>query len=108
VALAGLGHYERAIADFTKAIKVDATNAWAYDGRAWAYLNSKDAGRALLDAERALALSPNDPNFLNTLAHVQEVLGRKRQAIASFQQALAADPSLQSSIDGLKRLGELR
>jgi hypothetical protein len=32
-------------------------------------------------------------------------LGRSEKAIADFREALAMDPSMQSSIDALKRLG---
>ncbi|MGH8430680.1 MAG: tetratricopeptide repeat protein, partial [Solimonas sp.] len=80
-------------------------NAWAYNNRAWAHLNARKPMPALSDAERALALIPNNADFLNTRGHVLEVLGRKSHAIASFRRALAADPSLQASSEGLKRLG---
>ncbi len=42
---------------------------------------------------------------LDTRGSIFEALGRREEAIADFRRALSKAPNLQSSKDGLKRLG---
>src|SRR5215207_263966 len=46
------GAFAPAIADYTKALELDATRADAYQGRAWAYLKLGKAAQGLGDVER--------------------------------------------------------
>jgi hypothetical protein len=50
-------------------------------------------------------LAAGDAAALDTRAHIFEAMKKRNEAISDFRQALLKDPSLQSSLDGLKRLG---
>ena len=50
--------YDRAVADYTKAIQLNPSYANAYNGRAWAFLKLGEAKKGLLDANKALDLRP--------------------------------------------------
>ena len=97
--------YDRAIADYSEAIRINPSNAGAYNDRAWAYFKAGKAAQGLPDAERSLQLRPIDANALDTRGHIFEALGRREEAIADFRRAQAADPHHQSSREALKRLG---
>jgi tetratricopeptide (TPR) repeat protein len=64
--------------------------------------------QGLADAERALELDPNYLPALETRAQIFEALGRREEAIADFRRALALDPKLKESAEGLERLGAAR
>jgi tetratricopeptide (TPR) repeat protein len=52
-------NYHESIADYTKAIQLDPTDALAYCGRGVAYYRLSDGHRALKDYNRAIELDPN-------------------------------------------------
>ncbi len=54
------GEHAQSIADYSKAIELDASRLDAYQGRAWAYLKTGKAAQGLADAERSLQIKPND------------------------------------------------
>ena len=56
------GDFDRAIPDYTEAIRLDPSNLPAYGGRARAYQQKGDAGNAKADYEKVLALNP-DPDI---------------------------------------------
>ena len=99
------GDYDRAIADYNQAIKLNAKFAIAYNNRAWAYFKAGKAAQGLPDAERSLQMQPGSADALNTRGHILEALGRREEAIADFRGALSRDPSRRDSAEGLKRLG---
>ena len=102
------GNYDRAIAEQTKALEIDSTTPEAfsyYFNRALAYPKAGKATQGLSDAERALQLSPNSAFALNARGQILEALGRRQEAIADFRQALAIDPNIEDSREGLRRLG---
>jgi TPR repeat protein len=104
----GLGvpqDYGKAIAEYNKAIEIDPKSAEAYNARAWTYFKDGKATEGLPDAEKSLELRPDNPFFLNTRGQILEALGRREDAIADFRSALAKNPNIQESKDGLKRLG---
>ena len=57
------------------------------------------------DANKALELSPDHPDALDTRGSIFEALGRREDAISDYKRALIKNPQLQTSIDALKRLG---
>lgn len=97
--------YPRSVADYTKAIELDAARWDAFQGRAWAYLKLGRAADGLPDAEASLKLKPNEARTLDIRGHLFEALGRREEAIADFRRALSIEPRMRGSRDGLKRLG---
>jgi len=51
--------YDRAIADFDQAIKLDPKSAIAFANRGWTYLNKREYDRAIADLDKATALDSN-------------------------------------------------
>ncbi len=76
-----------------------------YNSRAWAHFKAGKAAQGLPDAEKSLELRPNDASTLDTRGSIFEALGWREEAIADFRRALSKAPTMQSSKDGLKRLG---
>ena len=97
--------FDRAIADFGKAISIEPNNSAAYNNRGNAYYKKDDADRAIADYTKAIDLSPEDYEFYDNRGRGYEMKGSKEQAIADYRRALTFNPSLQTSIDSLKRLG---
>jgi len=88
------GDYEQALADYTKAIRLDSGRAALYNNRAAARLAKKDEAGALADYTEALRLDPT-----SALAHYGRGLvwhGRKEydRAIADLSEALLRSPKL--------------
>jgi tetratricopeptide (TPR) repeat protein len=54
-----LQEYDKAVSDFNKAIQLDRKSAFAYAGRALAYLRKDEIARARQDAKRALGMKPD-------------------------------------------------
>lgn len=70
-----------------------------------AYLSAGDAGRALGEFGRALALAPNDPNALSNRAVALLNLGQRDAGVADLKRALQIDPCLWEARYNLKRVG---
>jgi Tfp pilus assembly protein PilF len=68
------------------------------------HLKGEDA-TGLPDADRAIALAPDEANCFGTRAEIYEKLNQRDKAIADYRAALVLDPHHQSAKDGLKRLG---
>lgn len=99
-----LDQYDDAVKDFSQAIAYHPRDSY-YNNRAEAYhLDGEDA-KGLLDADKATAAMPNNPDFLDTRAAIYEKLGRHDEAIADYRASLKLDPNDVLSKQGLKRLG---
>jgi tetratricopeptide (TPR) repeat protein len=98
------GEYDRAIADYSKAIELNPKDDDAYTGRAWSYFKAGKAAQGLPDAERSLELYPHNAHALDTRGHIFEALGRREEAIADYRRTLVLDPGEEGKED-LKRLG---
>jgi len=86
------GDYDRAIADFTQAIRLDPNLAPAYSNRARAYNSKGDYDKAIADATQAIRLNPNlAPAYYNR-AIAYNSKSDYDKAIADFTQAIRLDP----------------
>jgi len=65
--------YDKAIADFTKAIELDPANLYFNCSRGVAYFEKGDYDRAIADFETALRLDPNDEEVKNVLGKVRQL-----------------------------------
>ena len=95
----------RSIADYSKAIELDASRLDAYQGRAWAYLKTGKAAEGLADAERSLQIKPDSPP-----ASTPAGTSTRRWAVAMTPSPTSVarshiEPRMQGSREGLQRLG---
>ncbi len=97
--------YDRAIAEYTHAIKLNPQYIKAYNNRAWAYFKWGKAAKGLPDANKAIELDPKYAYAYGTRGHIYEALDRKDEAIADLQKALELNPSIEVNKEALKRLG---
>src|SRR5512139_3261616 len=86
------GNYDKAIAAYNDAIRLDAKSAGAFRSRGKAYANKGDNNRALADYNEAIQLDPK-----NALAFVERGdaytnRGDYQRAIADFNAAIEIDP----------------
>ena len=89
--------YDRAIADYNRAIEIDPKYARAYGNRGLAYYKKTDYDRAIADYKRSVAIfekavGPDHPNVapsLNNLAIAYRAQGRTAEAEPLDKRALA-------------------
>jgi len=82
--------YDRAIAEYTTAIRLKPDYAEAYNDRGFAYYLKGDAERAIADYTRAIALRPNYPKAYNSRGVVYMAHGYgEAKAVADFDRAIA-------------------
>jgi tetratricopeptide (TPR) repeat protein len=68
IAYAGKGQYDKAVADYTRAIETNPKNSIAYNNRGNAYWHLGDQSASLADHKKAIELDPRDPNAYYNLA----------------------------------------
>jgi tetratricopeptide (TPR) repeat protein len=84
--------YDRAIADFDAALKIDPENLHAHLNRATARDCKKDYDGALADANEALRLDPHSAVAYNNRGHAWYGKGEHEKAIADYDKAIQLDP----------------
>jgi class 3 adenylate cyclase/Tfp pilus assembly protein PilF len=99
------GAFDKAVADYTEAIRLDGQHGEAYNNRAWTQYKAGKLRAALADADKAVQLLASESYPWDTRAHIHEALGNKPAAIRDFRKALALDPANVASKEGLTRLG---
>ncbi len=89
------GDYDKAIADHTTALKMDAKvrNANYYRGTAWS--NKGEFDRAIADFDAAIHIRTDDPVLFHARAIELAVKGEYPRAMADFDKALQIDPKAQ-------------
>jgi len=92
--------YERAIQDYTQAVKLDPQNAEAFDNRCWTNATTNKLQDALKDCNESLRLRPNFASTTDTLGFVYLKLGQFDRAIATYSAALQIDPKSVYSLYG--------
>ena len=104
------GDYDRAIADFDRAIQLKPDDAVAYANRGWAYDDKGDYDRAIADFDRAIQLKPDyaDAYAGRGWAYAK---GDYDRAIADYDRAIQLKPDyglgLRQPRLGLQRQGRL-
>lgn len=95
------GDNDRAIADYTEAIRVDPTHALPYKNRCWARAAlGRDLQQALTDCTESLRLKPSDADAMDSRGFVYLRLNRLDDAIADYDAALNLDPKKAYSLYG--------
>jgi tetratricopeptide (TPR) repeat protein len=85
--------YDRAIADYTEAIRIDPKYAIAYDNRGNVFHRKGDYDRAIRDYDEAIRLAPLAATYASRgLAYRNK--GNFDRAIADYTEAIRLDPKL--------------
>jgi lipoprotein NlpI len=92
LAYAVKGDLDRAIADFTEAIRLDPKDALAYNDRGAAYAVKGDFDRAIADYSEAIRLDPKAVLAYKNRGGVYLYSGALPKALADFNQASELDP----------------
>lgn len=105
VANAALGKLEKAVGDFTEAVRLNPGNALAIYNRGNVHFDRGDMRKAITDFDLAIARDPEFPlaYFNRGIAH--ENLGEREPSIADYRKALELAPELKPARDRLEKLG---
>lgn len=94
---------DAAMGDLNEAIRLDPSDAQAWNTRGIVYLKKHDFGRAVDDYTAAIGLLPS-PVIYENRGYAFEAQSLVEQAIADFRIALDGDPSSIGARDALNRL----
>jgi tetratricopeptide (TPR) repeat protein len=84
--------YDKALADFNEALRLDPQNSPAFNGRGWAWYNKREYAKALADYDNALRLDPKAAYAFNNRGLVWYDKKEYAKALADFNEALRLDP----------------
>jgi carboxyl-terminal processing protease len=90
--------YDRAIADYDQAIKLDRRYTYAYHNRGLAYHFKKDYDRAIADYGEAVRLNQKYAEAFNDRGLAYQAKGNLDQAIADYERAIQLNPKLTVAI----------
>lgn len=90
----GLEQFEKAIADFNKAIEVSPKMASYYNSRAFARHRKGEHDAALKDYDTAISMNDEDPAFLSNRGILYRDMGQYQKALDDFEQAIKLSPYL--------------
>jgi tetratricopeptide (TPR) repeat protein len=91
------GEYDRAIADYTAAIRINPKYSSAYTNRGVAYVEKHDYDRALADYNIAIRLDPKDAVAHNNRGVAWKNKGEYDLAIADYNTAIKLDKNYVSA-----------
>lgn len=97
------GDYRNAIANYTQAIRLNATSADAYYNRALAYYDSEDYFNAVADYTQSIRLNPQADAY-NNRGLAYEYSGDNAKAAADYRQALRLNPGYDLAQQNLDRI----
>lgn len=88
----GKEEHEKAIADYTEAIRYDAGNALAYARRAELWEQAKRYDRAIDDYAAALRIEPDNTRWYSGRGRAYDKDGQHDRAVEDFSKALELSP----------------
>ena len=86
------GDYDRAIADYDEAIRLNPKFGLALVNRGWSLERKGDYDRAIADYDEAIRLDPNYSLAYNNRGRIRHLRGEYDQAIADYDEAIRTDP----------------
>ncbi|MEQ8677028.1 MAG: tetratricopeptide repeat protein [Aggregatilineales bacterium] len=89
--------HEAAIADYTRAIEIDATEPVGYSDRAFSLYMLGEYQNAINDYTRAIELDPDDPNAHYSRAGVYSEIEDHQAAIDDYTRVIELDPDNSST-----------
>lgn len=84
--------YDRALADYDAALRIDPKLADAYHNRGSAWAHKGDPDRAIADFDASLRLNPKDAGVLHSRAVELTVKGDYARALADYDAVVRLDP----------------
>lgn len=87
-----LGRFGRAVDDLTGALALTPGDPRFQNNRAWAHWLNRDTPAARRDVERAIAQDDRSAYIRDTMAHVLSSEGRRAEALAEYEAAIALSP----------------
>jgi len=87
------GMLDKAIAEFSKAIKINPRDANAYYNRGITYYYKGQYDQAISDFNKALEINPKDAELYYNRGIANDLKGDYDQAISDFTQALELNPN---------------
>jgi tetratricopeptide (TPR) repeat protein len=98
VAYVTLLDYDRALSDFTEAIRIDAGFARAFANRGAVHGAKQDFEQAIADFTRVLALEPRSAHAYADRAGMHRLNGQHDAAIGDYTEAIQIDPSFAEAV----------
>ncbi len=97
--------FNRAIADYTKAIQLKPNFPQAYNNRGFSYRHKRLYGQAVADYTRAIQLKPDYAFAYYNRGIVYEGTGRKKLAIRDYRMGRRLSPNDPDFVTALRRMG---
>ena len=97
----GRQQYDRAIAEYKKAIEIAPNFSPAYNSLGYAYRPTGNNAEAEKAFKKYIELVPNDPNPYDSYAELLMKTGRFDESIEQYRKALSIDPHFGSSHVGI-------
>lgn len=97
---------EQAVECYSKAIKIDPSNAIYFSNRAAAYSMMGEHFKALEDAKESCKLNPSYSKAFNRLGKAHLALGEPEEAVVAFERALELEPkdaNVKASLEAARR-----
>ena len=88
------GNFEKAIADYTEALRLDPQLAKAYFNRALAHFNLKDYVTSIADSTQAIKINPQYAEAYHNRGTANGSIGRYTEALADIDQAIKINPQM--------------
>jgi tetratricopeptide (TPR) repeat protein len=92
IAYANVSDYDRAVADYRRALALDPNFARAFINRGLVYQQAGDFIRALLDLDQAVALAPRDADAYYNRGNVFMKLEDYQKAVSDYSAAVRNNP----------------
>jgi tetratricopeptide (TPR) repeat protein len=98
LAYAAKGEYDRAIADYNEAIRLDQKYVFTYNNRGLTYKAKGDLDRAIADYSEAIRLDPKYASAYYDRGNAYGAMGSIDAAVADYDEAVRLDPKLDDHI----------
>jgi tetratricopeptide (TPR) repeat protein len=92
IAMRNRGDLDRAVADYTEAIKIDPGYALAYSNRGVVWLDKRDVERSMADCEKAVELAPRAAHGYNCRGLAWRAKNDLDRAMADCSRAIEIAP----------------
>ncbi len=100
-----LGEFNKAVSAYFDGERQNPTSALPAAGRAWAYYKLNNLDLALADANKSIAINPNQSIAYGTRGAVHEAMGKTAEAIQDYQAGVRNKNDYEYGIRALRRLG---